>query len=329
MLRTEVLHADFSSERASQQVARMVDVMQDDILVVQNRTVFAAAVNAANPNVQRRIVEVKDGPGLYDLEINKNENASTRRGLNQLIGWTRPFDQRMVETISKDAINNPLMRELLSDGDELTRYIGGWTFLKAIADRAAKNRYNIPHALIAPKPKGDELDLPTVQMYSTEGIDETDLLIRAAIARGIEPAMTSANVSNTPEATTAQGALEFANATHKHYKNPPLVAVHTADGDIPFAPRGSYPILFAASEGFIVDREGCFDTPLISRLMYPYNVVSAAKEKPNNYPSHQLRLEDLPADWREVRPGPEFRSWLLTEVLKWSSVRPELSPSFR
>jgi tRNA A37 threonylcarbamoyladenosine synthetase subunit TsaC/SUA5/YrdC len=284
----ETLQIDIS------QLDLAAEAWRDDLVVIDNHAVYALAGNANNSNLQQRIVDVKQGG----------------RGKEQPLGWTRPFDERVLSTIDVDKIEHRGMQKLLRNPDELTSIVGGLAFILAVADKAIKKSQNIPNSIM-PEKQG------TVQIYSPEGIATTTALVNAAIAMGVETVMTSANRTGEPESITADGARHFIESTEYGYRRPSLMVVCKSDDMKNKQPRGSYPIVSATAETFIITRPGCFAPEITASLFDGYPIVLSDSPKHPKHPENVLRLIDLPPDVRTLK-GSEFRLGLLA-YLGWSS----------
>lgn len=303
---TEVLHLapptdTETSELFNQQVNQAAAAWTEDLLVLDNGTVFALAGNANNPDLQKRIVDVKGG----------------NRKVVQPVGWTTFFDERVLSTIDVDAIKLSSLQELVRNPDELTARLGALTFLRATADLNAKKELGI-HASIIPE-AGENGNPPEVQIYSPDGMTITTAITRAAITQGAETVMTSANRSDEPESVTTTTALAFIDGTLPE-NGPPKVLVNSCkDEDRPSRPRGSYPVLKIAQGGeeFINIRPGCFEPTILEAALHGFPVRMAPNPQKVKYPDSILRMQDLPTDVQSLK-GPEFRLGLLAH-LGWSN----------
>lgn len=263
-----------------------------DLLVLDNYSVNALAGNANNPDLQARIVEVKGEGRLQD----------------QVVGWTRPFTERMLESIDIDAISDRKMQALLRDPTLLGRLVGGSTFIRAKADLAAKERLAIPDCIIPPNG-------PTVQIYSPEGITTTEEITRMAIDLGVEPVMTSANTSKEPESITMEAGLEFMRNTPEAHAPPKFGLFFNDENSRPFKPGGSYPIIFAEADRFVGVRLGCFGPDILEAQLDGFRFDIADNASQPKYADRVLHLSDFSADVRSLR-GPELTEAMYT-VLGW------------
>lgn len=261
----------------------------NDLVVYDNFAVYALAGNANNENLQEQIRRAK----------------GDARGTKQPVGWTRPFDERTLDTFDMSEITDPYMPDLLRDPDELTALIGGLTFLRGNADMLAKDKYAVPDSIIP-------LDQKTVQIYSPVGIRMTQALIKSAIDKGVEPVMTSANVSGQPETIHQSTAQAFADQS----PDPLMIVVNKNDDQKPDRPRGSYPVITIETNGFNIVRPGCFDPEILRAALFDYPIRLDSNPQPSKYPENILRLSDLPADVQKLK-GREFRLGMLA-FLGWS-----------
>jgi hypothetical protein len=287
--------AEFSAE--IEQAAR---AWHDDLVVIDNHTVFALAGNANDLGLQDRIVEVK----------------GDQRGSKQPVGWTRFFDERMLDTIDVDVIENCRMQELLRKPERLTTYLGGLSFIRAQADKKAKERHGVPDSIIPPVLNGD---VTTVQMYSPAGVATTSAITRRALELGVETVMTSANRSGVPESVTETSAAAFINEGSPDVR-PVRTLVVCRDPSVDAErPRGSYPVIVAKRDHFSIKRFGCFTPEILMRVLHEYPVRIPQDAEKTKFPDNVLRMQDLPADVQHLK-GPEFRLGMLS-ALGWSQER--------
>lgn len=271
---------------AGTQLDAAAEAYSSGLLVIDNYTVFALGGNANDPNLQDNICQAK----------------GEKRGAKQPVGWTVPFDERVLSTIDVSAVENSPIRRLLRDPEELTRRIGGLTFIRAAASMSEKKARQIPDSVIP-------ADQQTVQIYSPDGNDNTATLIRRAIDLGAEPVMTSANVSGEPEATDEAGGHRFALR-----EQPPLpMVVYTSEEDKFDRPRGSYPVISVLPDRLRIVRPGCFDVALLRSLLVGYEVDVATGDELQmpKYPNNVLRQKDLPSHMHELE-GAELRAGVLS-----------------
>lgn len=274
------------------QTKQVAEAWKDDLVVLDNYAVYALAGNANNDNLQQRIMDVKGG-----------------RSAVQPVAWTRPFDERVLATIDIDKIEHPAMQDLLREPDELTARLGGMAFLLAVADQDIRLANNIPKSVM-PEKEG------TVMIWSPEGITTTAALIKAATDLGVEPTMTSANKHEEHESVTATGAHSFIKSTQYGLRRPSVMVISKPDELKDKPPLGSFPIVAATPEGFVITRSGCFAPEITALLFDDYPIILSAAAKAPNYPEHVFRMVDLPPDVQAMR-GAELRLGLLA-YLGWS-----------
>lgn len=280
-----------NSESFFDGIDQAAEAMTDGLLVYDNFAVYALAGNANDHGLQEHICRVK----------------GDARGTKQPVGWTRAFDEQTLSTFDISGVDDPYMRQLLRDPDELTALIGGLSFLRGSADMKAKERYGIPDSIIPVN-----IDVPQVQIYSPEGTATTDMLVQASLKKGAEPVMTSANISGLPETIYDTTATEFAAQAPE----PLTVVVNKSDGDKPDRPRGSYPVIEVLPDRFNIVRPGCFDPEILRTALHDYPIQLDPNPQPSKYPGNILKPSDLPTDLQYLK-GTEFRLGLLA-FLGWS-----------
>lgn len=236
-----------------------------ELVAWDNGTVYALIGNANDPGLQDRIVQAK----------------GNERGAKQPVGWTVPFSHAL-DLIDIDQVEDRSMQELLQSPSELTSYLGGVAFIRAAADMRRKEERNIPESIV---PSG--VLNPTIQIYSPNGNDATSKLVRSAMLMGVEPVMTSANISGKPEIVTAHDAKEFAQAANI------TAYVNKEDSDKASRPRGSYPVIGVESSRFVILRSGCFEPEIIKRLLRGYPIVESKNMVGSKYPENVLHMRDL------------------------------------
>lgn len=274
--------------------------VDDDVALIDNQATFALTGNANNERLQQRIVELKG-----DL-----------RSAFQPLGWTRPFNERMLATVDVDRLELADMRTILRNPDALTAHLGGLAFIRAVADLSAKERLDIPDCIIPPK--ASDRPFPTVQMYSTEGITMTSIVINRALKRGAETVMTSANRSTERESISATDAIDFATRPIKYGQRPiEAVIINHLDDQKPDRPLGSYPVINVEKDHLSIIRHGCFAPDIIKRIFHRFPVSTSPDILLPNYPGNVLRLKDLPRDVQTLH-GPELRLGILAH-LGWSA----------
>lgn len=279
-----------SAASEASQIDQATEQMRCGLLVYDNFTVYALAGNANNENLQEDIRHIK----------------GEARGIKQPVGWTRPFDERTLAAIDISAIEDRRLQGLLRDPHELTARIGALSFIRAGADLEWKEKESIPDCIIPP-------DGATVQLYSPVGAKPTERLISAAIKKGIEPVMTSANVSGQPEITTGTDAIDFAAQS----SSPLVVAINRSDEDKSDRPLGSYPVICVEEDRLKIVRPGCFAPEILQAALNDFPVELAADFQTPNYPANVLGFSDLPTDLQDMK-GTEFRLGLLAH-LGWSA----------
>lgn len=290
----------------SEGVDRLItSAWRDDLLVLDNHATYALAGNANNPDVQKRVAEVKTG-------------SSGARLARQPLGWTRFFEEHVLEAIDVNRLESPQLQNLARNPDELTARVGALTFVRAAANMIAKKEYEIPDTIIPPEPVGDA-PFACVQLYSPEGIASTSRLTRQALAEGVEPVMSSVNHTNEPEAVNSAMARSFMERTPGGVAGPQVIA-HYYPEDTSAAsrnPHGSYPIIEFEEDTLIITRDGCFSTDILQAVLDGYPITVAPDIKRSNYPDGQLRLEDLPVDLQKER-GASLRLGILAYI-GWSN----------
>lgn len=268
---------------------RATDQICNELLVYDNFTVYALAGNAHNEQIQELIQQIK----------------GEARGLKQPVGWTRPFDERTLSAIDISGCEDHALQELLRNPAELTARIGALTFLRAGADMRAKEAEGIADCIIPPEGR-------TVQIYSPAGAAPTERLIGHAIKKGVEPIMTSANVSGRPEIVHDEEAVEFASDESRLL----TVLINKNDAEKLPSPLGSYPVISVGVDRLHIVRPGCFDPQILQTALSEYTVELTEDHQAPNYPDNILGFSDLPADVQTLQ-GAEFRLGLLN-YLGWT-----------
>ncbi|HET9174030.1 MAG TPA: hypothetical protein VFN56_01975 [Candidatus Saccharimonadales bacterium] len=281
-------------------------------IVLENGPVFAVVCNANDPQVQAKIKKAKDPHGL------------NTRGAHQPVGWTVPFAHAL-DTVDMSLITDERMRRLLADPSELTGRIGALAFLRAIADKRVKHKRNIPDSIIP-----DEAGA-MVQIYTPTGNDSTHKIVRRSMALGVEPVMTSANVSHEKEIIDGERAIQFAHDAGG-------LAVYLQGRDTAdTAVRGSYPILGVREDSFTLERAGCFGADIIARLLFdvPFQPFTAHGElpQPAKYPEYVLHLNDLPDAYSSYKGNDLWFGILATqgwhdELVDMAQEIPDVAPHF-
>jgi|GEM_PF-5339347 len=296
-----ILHPGSETYAAEVQAAAMT--ITTGLAVYHNGPVFAVPGNANNPDLQASIQRAKNPPTDTSSEDLQGDQLypAKERGAAQPVGWTVPFDDRVLSTIDLTAIEDDKIRDLLQDPDRLTALIGGLCFLRAPADMAKKKELGIPDSII-PETSG-----ASVQIYSPIGLPITTDIIVAAQQMGAEPVMTSANITGMPEAVSLEEAEAFAL-----YTGLPLIysdQVHHR----PTRPQGSFPIFEVRSDHFAIVRPGHLSMAMLRSLLDGYDVRLANPYKERAHPN-MLYFGGLPANHQNLR-GPELRLAVLDHEL--------------
>lgn len=290
-----------SSEEVDHIIAK---AWHDDLLVLDNHATYALAGNAKNIDIQKRIAEVKTG----------NSGARLAR---QPLGWTRFFEEQVLEAIDVDRLGSKRLQELARDPEELTARVGAVSFVRAAANMIAKKEFDIPDSIIPPEPMANS-PYSCVQLYSPEGASSTARITRQALAMGVEPVMSSVNHTNEPEAVNSAMAKLFMEKTPRGIV-PPQAIVHGKyeDAEAMRSPHGSYPILEFKEDTLLITRDGCFSTEILEAIFDGYPIAVAPNIKQSNYPEGQLQMVDLPIELQKER-GVALRLGILAHI-GWSS----------
>lgn len=257
----------------------------DGLLAYENGPVYAIVGNAADPELQVRIMRAK----------------GDQRGIEP-VGCTMPFDDPLLEGIYETShITNPRLRDFLENPDQLTAFFGGVAFLRGLGDLDVKDGRQIPDAIFPQPVEGKS----TFQNWSPEGNERTNLILRTAISRGAITAMSSLNWSSRPEIIDEATARQFASDMG-------LPLISRPDEDRPERPRGSYLTYLVQEDRLSVIRLGNVTLEL-ARHLVPDGVevtLDEARKQPDpKYPDNVLRLEDIGAPFRP-KPG-DARKFML------------------
>jgi hypothetical protein len=285
-----------NEQPSAKDLGTIVRAVESDLAVIDNHAVNALMGNANNPNLGERIAQLK----------------GEDRGTLQPVGWTPLFDDRVLSTVDKDYIANNKLKKVFSDPELLTALGASIAFFRTRASLQAKHEHAIPDCII---PKGK---ISTVQIYSPAGTTTTEHITRAAMERGIEPIMTSANRSREPETVSRSGAINFIEECGEQEDNPPALAVFINGNKTRMTqPRGSYPVIVVERDRLVILRPGCFESAIIEAIFDDYPISPAPNQLKNNHPDSILRMEHLPPEIQKLK-GKELRIGLLT-ILGWQA----------
>lgn len=246
------------------------------LVVFDNHQVFALVGNANNPQLQA------------DIHIAKGD----ARGTSQPVGWTVPFEHS-VDLIDKDKIADPDLQKLVDEPDTLTSLGAGLFFVRAIADRRRKIARGISDAIIPPGLGS------LVQLYSPEGVRNTQDMIDQMLRFDAEPVMTSANFSKQNEIVHPDEARDFA----EQQADPLQIFIDSSGNIRPVKPKGSYTIVEIDDHNIVVSRQGWLGADVIANLFSEYSVIPAPDSyfRTSNYPEHVLTMADLPPEVQELK----------------------------
>lgn len=263
------------------------DVAAEGLVVMRNRAVYAV-LGSGHPEVQDQISTAK----------------GERRGTKQPVGWTVPFTDFSQGAFSLEGIEDPRLKDLIRNPDELTSRLGAIAFVRGAADMGYAAINKLPESIVPS-------DTKTVQVWSPDGNTAAAYIIGKVLSKGLQPIMTSANVSGEPEAVTLSQALAFAGNS-----SPPLPVIDAPFNDDELTPPfGSYPVVVLKAGAIEIVRPGCFSPEILKALLYGYKVTLAPAERLQQpkYPDGVLQFSHLPESDRSLC-GPELRLGLLAHM---------------
>jgi tRNA A37 threonylcarbamoyladenosine synthetase subunit TsaC/SUA5/YrdC len=264
----------------------------DGLVVLDNGPVFGILSNARWEDLAGEVQRIK----------------GEARDVSRPLGVTAPFDApELADVYDTTHIEDPPVRKLLEDIDDLTEHLGGMAFVRARANTHTIDRLDLPYSIISrahPDPRGCQQRYPEIQIYSPAGNALGSKIIKHMLDHNGLPVMTSANKTTEPEIIDAANAVDFAVQS----KLPFYVA--KADADKPVRPRSSYPIFQITNEGMRVIRTGFLDESILKSLVPRQVRLAFESAAPKHDSKHILKKEDLPRDLQNVR-GPELRLGLL------------------
>ncbi len=267
------------------------ELVSHRLILLNNESVYAIVGNANSPTL------------LEDIRVLKNDPHRTT------VGWTVPY-RRALPLVDQAAFTSTAMKGLVRNQQELTSRYAGLGFMRFPAKESAYNDTSIPAGILS-REQG------TVQPYSPTGADFTSHLIRAALSKGVEPVMSSANVHGQAEIIERHAARVFAErATY-----PMVILDRHASENASEKPKGSYPILTAQPDHIEITRSGCFSSELLMRCFEGYDIRLAPENLlvESHYPEHVFGVEDLPSNYRDLS-GPALRSGMLATI-GWQSMQ--------
>lgn len=279
---------DYDVTKIPAPVEATVQAIRSDVAIVENGPVYALVGDAHKPDLQQRVKEIKG-----------------ERGANQPLGWTVPF-AHAADAIEVSAVKHDKLRDFIADPDALTRLLGGLVFLRAPASLYAKAERRIPDSIIPDRPDA------TVQIWSPTGNYAASRLIRAAMAHGIEPVMTSVNRSRSPEITSEHEARCFAA---RYIGERALIQVTRSDDEKPLRPRGSYPVVNLEAESLQIVRPGCFSVPFLQQLLaeLPTQIAPGKNFQSPKHPEQVFDVAHLPRQAQRLE-GEDLRLFTLEHI---------------
>jgi len=244
-------------------------VLQGEAIGTYNRGVCAIWGDGDNPLFPARVAQIK----------------GEKRGERPLAASLRT--STFVDMIDPTKIS-PDLHELFLKADELAKRTSSLCFIRAPITEAAAAK--LPPAMIS---RSSADGTPIIQNWDPEGHEPTLLLLEQLYKKGVEyPAVTSMNVSGTPELVTEEDGIAFSKKT-----NIPLFLTDPRD---PKKVKGSYTIVGIHQQGIELVRDGNIPASLIEQLLgIPIDTSHArAPSHPQTVFPETLLTDKHPADGR-------------------------------
>ena len=243
-------------------------VLQGEAIGTYNRGVCAIWGDGESPHFPTRVAQIK----------------GEKRGERPLAASLRT--STFVEMIDPTKIS-PDLHDLFLKADELAKRTSSLCFIRAPITEAAAAK--IPAAMLSRSADGT----PLLQNWDPEGHEPTLLLLEELYKKGIVyPAVTSMNVSGTPELVTEEEGIAFSKKTK--------IPLFLTDPRDPKKVQGSYTILGIHQDGIELVRDGNIPAKLIQRLLgVP---IDTSHARPPSHPQtafpETLLMQKHPADGR-------------------------------